>query len=481
MNKILRITMVVALTIVSSCTFAQTTVTFTAGTDKGSKTGNGNPDQVTKDGVTIASTDGAFAAVNGSTNADEYRIYKNATFTVTSTVGNITKMEMTCATSGSGSNLRYGADGFATADGLVVSEDKKSCTWTGDAASFSLTASVAQVRASQIVITIGAANPNTIAAPTISGETPFTTSTTVTISASDGATVYYTTNGQDPDAQSGTQYDAPFQLTETATVKAIAVKDDKQSSVASKTFTKEEIINVDNIAEFKQLATGTKANLKLANAQVLYTWTSSKGNTSTYVRDNTGAILFYKSTLGLNANEILNGSITGSLDIFNSIPEFMEVAGTTNLGNVTRTAGAAAEPKSIQVSEGLDNLCDLVKLTNVEIGTTTYTNSQGKTTINYYAVDGTDSVQIYNGFHLDAYNDLGSVFTGDTKYTITGIVGAVFNNKAEIYLTDNGVTTGIKNVIKEDGDAPAFNAAGQRVSPSYKGLIIRNGKKFVRK
>lgn len=56
----------------------------------------------------------------------------------------------------------------------------------------------------------------------------------VTIEAETGATIHYTTDGTDPTTTSA-QYSAPFEITETKTVKAIAVADGKlQSVVASK-------------------------------------------------------------------------------------------------------------------------------------------------------------------------------------------------------------------------------------------------------
>lgn len=74
-------------------------------------------------------------------------------------------------------------------------------------------------------------------APTISGTTPFDGTTSVTITAADGATIRYTIDGADPTTESP-EYTAPVTLTATATVKAIAVKDGLTSEVASKSFTK---------------------------------------------------------------------------------------------------------------------------------------------------------------------------------------------------------------------------------------------------
>ena len=59
----------------------------------------------------------------------------------------------------------------------------------------------------------------------------------MSISASDDARVYYTTDGSTPTSAS-TLYTQPFTLSATTTVKAIAVKDSISSSVSTKLFTK---------------------------------------------------------------------------------------------------------------------------------------------------------------------------------------------------------------------------------------------------
>lgn len=73
--------------------------------------------------------------------------------------------------------------------------------------------------------------------PVIAGETPFETSTEVTITAAEGATIYYTDNGDTPTSES-TAYTEALTLEATKTIKAIAVKGGITSEVASKTFTK---------------------------------------------------------------------------------------------------------------------------------------------------------------------------------------------------------------------------------------------------
>ena len=83
----------------------------------------------------------------------------------------------------------------------------------------------------------GETQTTTVEAPTISGTTPFSESTEISISGPDGAEIRYTTDGSEPTAES-TLYSAAFSLTDTTTVKAIAIKGGTSSSVASKIFTK---------------------------------------------------------------------------------------------------------------------------------------------------------------------------------------------------------------------------------------------------
>ena len=76
-----------------------------------------------------------------------------------------------------------------------------------------------------------------VSAPVFAGETQFEESTQVSMSAEAGATIHYTLDGSTPTAESAV-YSAPITLSDTTTVKAIAVKDGVSSSVTSRTYTK---------------------------------------------------------------------------------------------------------------------------------------------------------------------------------------------------------------------------------------------------
>ena len=83
----------------------------------------------------------------------------------------------------------------------------------------------------------GDSQTETVTAPSISGETQFTDTTQVSISGPASAEIRYTTDGSTPTAES-TLYSEAFTLSDTTTVKAIAIKDGVSSQVSTKSFTK---------------------------------------------------------------------------------------------------------------------------------------------------------------------------------------------------------------------------------------------------
>ena len=122
-------------------------VTFDADVDKGNATETAAAFTVTKDGVTLDVTQGRLGTFSGETH---YRIYKNQTLTIKSTVGAITSVQFTCTADG---DAQYGPGCFTAAAGSYTYSGAIG-TWTGSAAEITLTASTNQVRASQIVVAI---------------------------------------------------------------------------------------------------------------------------------------------------------------------------------------------------------------------------------------------------------------------------------------------------------------------------------------
>ena len=126
-------------------------IVFDADVDKGNagtNSDNAAAYQITKNGVTLDVTSGILGTYN---NEMHYRIYKNQTLTVTSTVGNIAKIEFTCTANG---DEKYGPGCFTASTGEYGHDGAAVGTWTGDAATITFTASANQVRATQIVVTL---------------------------------------------------------------------------------------------------------------------------------------------------------------------------------------------------------------------------------------------------------------------------------------------------------------------------------------
>ena len=135
-------------------------IVFDADVDQGNAgtdSNNATEYSVTKEGVTMTVSSGILGTFN---NEVHYRIYKNQTLTLTSTVGNIVKVEFTCTADG---DTKYGPGGFTVTEGEYGHTGGAVGTWTGSASEIVFSASVNQVRASQVVVTIeGGATPTDV-------------------------------------------------------------------------------------------------------------------------------------------------------------------------------------------------------------------------------------------------------------------------------------------------------------------------------
>ena len=144
-----KFTLLLSAILFSVMSFA-TVITFDADVDKGNAgtdSNNAAAYTITKDGVTVTVSSGILGTYN---NEMHYRIYKNQTLTVTSTVGNVTSVEFTCTAN---DDAKYGPGCFTWSTGNYTYSGAKG-TWSGSASEVVFTASSNQVRATQVVVTI---------------------------------------------------------------------------------------------------------------------------------------------------------------------------------------------------------------------------------------------------------------------------------------------------------------------------------------
>lgn len=220
-------------------------------------------------------------------------------------------------------------------------------------------------------------------------------------------------------------------------------------------------------------------NLTLTNAKVTYV-NEYNGTINTYVREGDAAIEL--RTLGFNmpVNSILTGKVKVDLKFNYGVPYLAANAGTDDESITVTESTEAAQPIEATVADILANkyLNDLVTIKNFTFSKEEY--QAGK--FNYYANDGEQKIMIY-----DKFNKVGGVaeLTEGEKYTVTGLYGAIFKGTPEILPTQAvipGSSTGISNITTSAADnAPVYNLAGQKVNAAYKGIVIKNGKKMIKK
>ncbi len=227
--------------------------------------------------------------------------------------------------------------------------------------------------------------------------------------------------------------------------------------------TPEETPTVDNIAAFKAIGAGNKAILTLKDAQVQYV----NGTNDMYIVDATGGIDIYKGGLTYTAGQILNGTIEGTYAEYSNLPEVTSITAS----DITATDGTVT-PVEMTVEEAAkaENACKLVTvkgITLVEVTEGSYTN---------YYTDEDKTMQIYDKFKVG--------YTPNTESAMdyTGIL-IPFKTWIELLPTvaPTASTSNISAITSDEAakNAPVYNLAGQRVGKNAKGVLIKNGKKYV--
>ena len=94
-----------------------------------------------------------------------------------------------------------------------------------------------------------------------------------------------------------------------------------------------------------------------------------------------------------------------------------------------------------------------------------------------------DGLDVWQGGEIIYLEDDPAELATWTKVGIQSIYyGAGERHVSEIVWSDGSTTTGVKAVkVADSENAPLYNLAGQRVNKNFKGIVVKNGKKFVNK
>ena len=165
----------------------------------------------------------------------------------------------------------------------------------------------------------------------------------------------------------------------------------------------------------------------------------------------------------------------------------VKAASTVNIKNTPETAYTVAKAlELIAAGEGLDakvyvkgQITRIKEVNTEQFGNATYDISDDPTAAN--------KLTEFRGYFYDNKH-----FTSNDQIKVGNVVVVYgklvnYNNNtpqvtnSSIYSL-NGVVSGVDNItVDKNVDAPAYNIAGQRVNDAYKGIIVKNGKKYLNK
>ena len=230
-----------------------------------------------------------------------------------------------------------------------------------------------------------------------------------------------------------------------------------------------------DIASFIAMEEGIDVLLTLTNAQVLYAYSGD-----IYLRDASGCLLLSGTGLNVSKNDILNGCLLGRLAYSNLMPQFVPADADSSAEDVSISSGEA--PLSVEVL--VDDLTPDYYSNLVWVRGMTLVRDGG-----VFAVIGDRRVRLWNKFQIKSpritlpSNIAGKYFEATAIYGTDVVNGNVIE---ELYLLTSPVEgdspDGIHDMeAQEPLLAGVYNLQGQRVGEGYKGIVVENGKKILRK
>jgi len=454
--------------------------------------------QTTKDGITVAVT-------ASTVTSEQMRIFKNQTITISSTVGNISQIVFTCTANGA---AKYGPVSFGAQEGYTFEEAGKTGTWTGSATEVTFKAETNQVRATEIVVTVGGGQVDTKTATVIEFAEGYTTRCTpgkdesvdlpvATVKAGEtavaGATVAWTSSDETMASIEGGKIKPVNGTQGSVTITASYAGNDTYKA-STKSYTLKlykgyvmlsalvEDLNSSNEkwdkgGELANYWMGEMVDGAFKPGENLVTYAS--GN-YTYLTDGTNHLLFYgKATVFGNQEQTLKAGDKITLDYgheqgfdaiwgkayrYNKLPEFsveQMIVRVTSENNAVAYTTITPDQLSSYINQP-------VKIENAVFEAANNKNLTFKV--------GEATLAVYNQFGVDA-----EALVAGTAYTLTGM-GCIYKENYQLYLIDfKGGSANIEGVKMQKADGQLYNLNGQRVNKAQKGVYIQDGRKQLMK
>ena len=376
---------------------------YTLGSGSGETAEAGNIlEPIIQDGVTItfdqgeAGTPARMWSFNGG---GQLRVYKNSTFTITAPEGKvITAIDVNIA------------KGTITADGYAESK------WAGSAENVTFTVT-ANAQISTILVTLADKPVVEVEAPVITPATgTYSEAQTVTITAAEGNSIFYTLDGTDPSDASAV-YEGPFTVSETTTIKAIATNDD---DVASPVATSEITImpTYKSIAEMLAVISTDKVDVVYEFENLLV---QGVNGANVYVHDGANAFLIYGWDSPVKKGDKISGKVAGQIYLYNNLPE-ISLTGDKWAGVTVASEGNEVVPAVKTIPElTKDIVNEFIRLEGVS-----FSLASGS---NYTFTDGSNSINIYE---KNLLKDV--TFSTEEKYNINAFV-SIYRETIQLSIT----------------------------------------------
>ena len=227
----------------------------------------------------------------------------------------------------------------------------------------------------------------------------------------------------------------------------------------------------------------------LTNANNLTVTYTAVPDTAATINATTGEITLIKagkaviSAIFEGNDEYEAQTVSYTLTVKAAVEEGGETVDISNTPETAYTVAKAIE--LINAGEGLDTkvyvkgTVSTITEISTQYGNATYNISDDGTT--------TNELVVFRGYYVGGEKftlgdeiEVGDEIVVYGKLVLYNNTTPEINTGSSIYSV-NGVTTGVNSITTDetDSNAPVFNVAGQRVSNSFKGIVIKNGKKFM--